>query len=43
MALKKQERQALILDILAREVVDSQEGLMHHLPKQRSQLRALNL
>ena len=31
MALKKQERQALILDILAREVVDSQEGLMHHL------------
>ena len=31
MALKKQERQALILDILSREVIDSQEGLMNSL------------
>jgi len=31
MALKKQERQALILNILTHEFVDSQEGLMQHL------------
>ncbi|MCM0583503.1 ArgR family transcriptional regulator [Weissella diestrammenae] len=31
MALKKQERQALILDVLAHEVIDSQEDLMKYL------------
>jgi len=31
MALKKQERQALILDVLAHEIIDSQEDLMRYL------------
>lgn len=31
MALKKQERQAMILEILARNVIDSQEEILHRL------------